>query len=139
MELGLRVRFVFPLGRRLGGAKRGRSAAQLGAILMALSDSALSASELAATLWLESKTGAFKRRFKEVLRLELIEYRIPEKPRSRLRKYRLTEKGRKILRKLTGQGKRRREASSAARKAKFDRINAELEKTLLAVWRDSQH
>ena len=105
-ELGLRVRFVFPLAKKIGvgdrapmGAQlRARSGAQSQAILMALSDTPLSAAELMAVIGLETKTGAFKRSIKDLLGHGLIEYTIPEKPSSRLQKYRLTEKGREALR-----------------------------------------
>jgi len=63
------------------------SGAQSEAILDALSDSALSASELMAVFGLESKTGAFKRAIKELLEYKKIEYTIPDKPNSRLQKY----------------------------------------------------
>ena len=72
--------------------------AQSQAILMALSDTPLSAAELMAVIGLETKTGAFKRSIKDLLGHGLIEYTIPEKPSSRLQKYRLTEKGRQVLR-----------------------------------------
>ena len=101
VELGLRVRFVFPLAEvievRRPTPSRAQSRAQSRAILMALSDKPLSTSELAAILELETKTGAFKRTIKNLLNQEMIAYTIPEKPNSRLQKYRLTEKGRKVL------------------------------------------
>jgi len=56
---------------------------------VALSDAALSASELVAVLGLESKTGAFKRAIKDLLEHKKIEYTIPDKPSSRLQKYRI--------------------------------------------------
>jgi len=60
-------------------------------ILKALSNCALSASELMVVLGLESKTGAFKRAIKELLEHKKIEYTIPDKPNSRLQKYRLVK------------------------------------------------
>ncbi len=106
VELGLRVRFVFPLAEKIavkdraqvGAQSRAQSGAQSKAILMALSDTPLSAAELMAVLGLETKTGAFKRSIKDLLERGLIEYTIPEKPNSRLQKYRLTEKGKQALR-----------------------------------------
>ena len=96
-ELGLRVRFVFPLAGKIAVKDRAQSRVQSRAILAAFSDILLSASELAVVLGLETKTGAFKRSIKDLLERGLIEYTIPEKPQSRLQKYRLTEKGRRAL------------------------------------------
>jgi len=64
--------------------------------LSALVNSPLSASELTATLGLETKTGAFKRAIQELLQKQLIEYTLPDKPNSRLQKYRLSDKGRAL-------------------------------------------
>jgi len=75
------------------------SGAQSGAqssILSALVNAPLSASELTATLGLETKTGAFKRAIQELLQKQLIEYTLPDKPNSRLQKYRLSDKGRAL-------------------------------------------
>ena len=65
---------------------RAQSGAQSGAqssILSALVNAPLSASELTATLGLETKTGAFKRAIQELLQKQLIEYTLPEKPNTR--------------------------------------------------------
>jgi len=105
-ELGLRVRFVFPLAKSIQVQEPTRSGAQSGAesgaqwiaVLVALSDAPLSASELTNILGLETKTGAFKRTVKELIEQGLIEYTIPEKPNSRLQKYRLTDNGRQVIR-----------------------------------------
>ena len=82
-------------------AKEAQSGAQSGAqsqkILFVLSDTPLSAQDLANVLELESKSGAFKRCIKDLRERGLIEYTIPNKPTSRLQKYRLTDKGRKML------------------------------------------
>lgn len=66
-------------------------------MLLALSDTPLSAAELMHLLGLETKTGAFKRTIKELLQQALIEYTFPDKPTSRLQKYRLTENGKAHL------------------------------------------
>ncbi len=74
---------------QLGVQSGAQSGAQSEIILEALSDGALSASELMAVLGLESKTGAFKRAIKELLEHKKIEYTIPDKPNSRFQQYRI--------------------------------------------------
>jgi ATP-dependent DNA helicase RecG len=113
-EIAGRVRFTVPLPKCLplapeqsrkttsnlqadrGAIGRAQSGAQSGAqsdrIILALSDSPLSAQELTKVLGLEGKTGAFKRAIKELLEQGIIEYTIPEKPTSRLQKYRIATK-----------------------------------------------
>jgi Filamentation induced by cAMP protein Fic-like, C-terminal domain len=76
---------------------RAQSEAQSDAILLALSDTPLSASELTQVLGLETKTGTFKRTIKILLDQGLIAYTLPDKPTSRLQKYRLTDKGKAAL------------------------------------------
>ncbi len=91
-EVGMRVRFTIYLAKPhviTPTDKRLESGAQSEAILTALSDGPLSASELVDVLGLGSKTGAFKRAIKELLEHGIIEYTIPDKPNSRLQKYRL--------------------------------------------------
>ena len=73
-----------------------QSRAQSNAILHALANEPLSANALVSLPCLKSKTGAFKRSVNDLIDAHLIEYTIPDKPKSRLQKYRLTEKGRKI-------------------------------------------
>ena len=97
-EIGMRLRFTVYLAKShviaptdKGENPGAQSGAQSEAILAALSDGALSASELVGVLGLESKTGAFKRAIKELMEQGKIEYTIPEKPNSRLQKYRLVD------------------------------------------------
>ena len=71
------------------------------AILKALK-SPLASREIANVLGHKKLSGAVKRAISRLLDQELIEYTIPEKPKSSLQKYKLTEKGRVWLRKHGG-------------------------------------
>lgn len=81
-----------------GAQSKAQSGAQ--SILSALSAGPLSSAELTQVLGLESKTGAFKRTIKDLLKQNLVEYTVPDKPTSRLQKYRLAVKGLKILKEM---------------------------------------
>ena len=100
MEIGMRIRVVVPLAEALPALRPQhgtRSRAQSKELLEALVSGALSSAELTAVLGLKSKTGTFKRSIRELVERELIEYTIPDKPKSRLQKYRLTTKGRQFV------------------------------------------
>ena len=62
-----------------------------------LADKVLSSGDITAALGKEYYSGHLRRIIKMLLSDGIIEYTIPEKPRSRLQKYRLTEKGRQML------------------------------------------
>ena len=62
-----------------------------------LADQVLSSGDITAALGKEYYSGHLRRVIKMLLSDGIIEYTIPEKPRSRLQKYRLTEKGRQLL------------------------------------------
>jgi len=62
-------------------------------ILLSLKEGSLSRQEIMERLGLKKRNGSFKRTLKDLLEKEMIEYMIPEKPRSRNPKYRITEKG----------------------------------------------
>ncbi len=78
-----------------------QSEAQSLVVLRMLADRGeLSASALAITLGLQSKTGACKRSLQDLLDQKQIEYTIPDNPSSRLQKYRITAEGRERLESL---------------------------------------
>jgi len=86
-----------PAGAQSGAQSGGESGGQWRDIVQTLVEQSLSANELTAKLKLESKTGSFKRTIKDLLGREIIEYTIPDNPKSRLQKYRLTAKGKDLL------------------------------------------
>jgi len=100
-EVGMRLRLTVYLAskHKIAVAEKGaqsgaQSRAQSVAILAALAQGPLSASELVVALGLRSKTGAFKRAMSDLLEQQQIEYTIADNPSSRLQKYRLMKKGR---------------------------------------------
>jgi predicted HTH transcriptional regulator len=61
-------------------------------ILYYLQDNNLSSKELSNRLGLKSLSGSFKKAIKHLLEMNLIEYTIPEKPKSKNQKYKLKDK-----------------------------------------------
>ncbi|MBK5941354.1 helix-turn-helix domain-containing protein [Halochromatium roseum] len=80
-----------------GDQSRDQSRDQSVRVLQSLSDSELSASEIARSLDMPKKSGALKRAIKALLEEGMVEYTLPDKPNSRLQTYRLTEKGFKAI------------------------------------------
>ena len=66
-------------------------------ILNLLAEGSLSKSELSKRLGYKQLSGQFNKIFRNLLADEMIEYTLPEKPRSRYQQYRLTDKGRTEL------------------------------------------
>ncbi len=66
-------------------------------VLNLLADGPLSKSELSKRLGYKQLSGQFNKVFRNLLADEMIEYTLPEKPRSRYQQYRLTDKGRTKL------------------------------------------
>ena len=66
-------------------------------VLNLLAEGPLSKSELSKRLGYKQLSGQFNKVFRNLLTDEMIEYTLPEKPRSRYQQYRLTDKGRTEL------------------------------------------
>ena len=82
---------------QVGGTSQGQVVSLFVRITSILADQVLSSGEITAALGKEYYSGHLRRIIKMLLSDGIIEYTIPEKPRSRLQKYRLTEKGRQML------------------------------------------
>ena len=79
------------------GTSQGQVVSLFARITSILADQVLSSGDITAALGKEYYSGHLRRIIKMLLSDGIIEYTIPEKPRSRLQKYRLTEKGRQML------------------------------------------
>jgi ATP-dependent DNA helicase RecG len=84
---------------QVGPDSQQESGAESGAdkVLVLLQKQPLSKSEIANRLGMNTVTGALNRTINKLLDKKVIEYTLPDKPKSRLQKYRLTEKGRKFI------------------------------------------
>ena len=86
-----------PCQGQVGGTSQGQVVSLFVRITSILADQVLSSGDITAALGKEYYSGHLRRVIKMLLSDGIIEYTIPEKPRSRLQKYRLTEKGRQML------------------------------------------
>ena len=84
---------------KIGPCKGAQSDDRTVEILEAIKYGPKSTKEIMDEIGIVKKTGSLKRTLKDLLEIGMIEYTIPEKPRSRLQKYRITEKGSKELKK----------------------------------------
>ena len=79
------------------GTSQGQVMSLFVRITSILADKVLSSGDITAALGKEYYSGHLRRIIKMLLSDGIVEYTIPEKPRSRLQKYRLTDKGRQMM------------------------------------------
>ncbi len=106
VEVGMRVRFIVPLLEPIAlKSKTVQVEAQVEAqvdkdILVACHKQPLSSSEIAIALGHKNLSGNIRKALPRLIKAGLLQYTIPDKPRSRLQKYRLTDRGREMLNKI---------------------------------------
>jgi len=118
VELGLRMRFVFPLAESIqttpGSESRAQSRLELRLesrlesqlatkIILLFEKETSGKAQLAKELGHASVSGELHKQIRNLLQRELIEMTIPEKPNSRLQKYQLTKKGMRMVGQVRGE------------------------------------
>jgi ATP-dependent DNA helicase RecG len=106
MEIGMRMRFVVGLGEPIqiehtGKKDQAQVEAQVEAqvdfqILAACANAPLSSAEISTALGHKQLSGNLRKALPRLRQAELLEFTVPDKPKSRLQKYRITSKGRKL-------------------------------------------
>ena len=79
------------------GVESGVESGMTARVLSMLHQGALSKSAIAKNLGKEKPTRYLNDLMRQLIKKEMVEYTIPDKPKSRLQKYRLTEKGKRFL------------------------------------------
>ena len=96
-EVAYQMAQSWPNQGQVEGTSQGQVMSLFVRITSILADKMLSSGDITAALGKEYYSGHLRRIIKMLLSDGIIEYTIPEKPRSRLQKYRLTEKGRQMI------------------------------------------
>ncbi|MBC8438162.1 MAG: putative DNA binding domain-containing protein [Deltaproteobacteria bacterium] len=106
MEIGMRMRFVVGLGEPIqiehtGKKDQAQVEAQVEAqvdfqILAACANAPLSSAEISTALGHKQLSGNLRKALPRLRQAELLEFTVPDKPKSRLQKYRITAKGRQL-------------------------------------------
>jgi ATP-dependent DNA helicase RecG len=107
IELGMRLRVIVPLLKPIvlredkspkpSGAESGAESNMTMRIIAMLEEKPLAKLEIANCLGKEKPTRYLNELMRKLLNEDLVEYTLPEIPKSRLQKYRLTRKGEKLL------------------------------------------
>lgn len=92
-KIGLWVEFQIGAGRRHTSQPESQPESLRGKVLAILEKAPLGKAEISDVLGQKSVSGQLNKVMRELIEEGVIEYTIPEKPRSRLQKYRLTDAG----------------------------------------------